>query len=218
MYDGIEGDVKMADDTLLLAKEAILKILFSYYPSYMPLEDIIKLSEDIREKSNEEQILFFNAMQELEQENYVKRSSENYIAITDKGFEYIYKKPHLINPRILNLIGETSQRQEALQIEIKDKEYRLKELSEKIEIIEQSIDKKSKALEDKIDGFNLKIIEISAVILALFTFLNININSLSKINELPFIKSVVYIGSINICFAIGIALIIIGLKICFNKK
>lgn len=174
----------------------ILKFIYKTYPIMMSFNELLQAINEVEQQDPQNAKLIWEDMISLTRNGYLTNRDENpdilpddsryqikYIGLTAKGIDYIIYYNHITQAQVINKISEMTQNINEL--------YHL-------------IDLKVNKVEEKIDGFNLKLIEISAVMLAIFTFLNIDIKLMDKITTLIWWKALIYGVVINVMLLGGI--------------
>jgi hypothetical protein len=165
----------------------------------MSFSDLLQAINEIEQQSPQNAKLIWDDIISLTKDGYLTNRDENpnispediryqvkYIGLTSKGIDYIIYYNHITQAQVIDKISEMSQN-----------------INELYYVIDSKVNK----VDEKIDGFNLKLIEISAVMLAIFTFFNIDLKLMDKIMNLVWWQALIYGAVINIMLFGGIWLI-----------
>ncbi len=174
----------------------ILKFIYNTYPLMMAFNELVQSINEVEQQNPQNAKLIWDDIILLTRSGYLTLNGENpdippedsrfkikYIGLTSRGIDYIIYYNHITQAQVIDKISDMTQNINEL--------YHL-------------IDLKVNKVEEKIDGFNIKLIEISAVMLAIFTFLNIDIKLMDKIITLIWWKTLIYGVVINIMLLGGI--------------
>lgn len=191
-------------ETLSILQIDLLKFIFHTYPEPIEFGKLGVLYNEMTSIDPKRGEMIAEALLFLDTNGFVEKIIEKDLSVdplnnitaiklTKKGIDILVHENHITQTQILDKMAE---------------------MTNTIETTKSNVDKKISNLENKINDFNFKIIEISAVILAIFTFLNIDIKGIDKILYLPWWQALIYYAAINATLVIGIYMVLrlTGLK------